>query len=36
MQDVKKKAQDLKAGDTHTAIWQILKEDIKPVLGVWM
>lgn len=36
MQDIKKKAQELKQGDTHTLIWNQLKSDIKPVLGNWI
>lgn len=36
MQDIKNKANQLKCGDTHTPIWQIVKEEVKPVLGSWM
>lgn len=36
MQDIKQKAINLKSGETHTQIWHVVKEDIKPVLGSWM
>mmetsp|Transcript_25760 Transcript_25760/g.25040 ORF Transcript_25760/g.25040 Transcript_25760/m.25040 type:complete len:682 (+) Transcript_25760:1053-3098(+) len=36
MQDIKSRAQGLKSGDTHTQIWHVVKEEIKPVLGSWM
>ena len=35
MQEIKKKAQELNKGDTHTPIWPEVKKDIKPVLGDW-
>lgn len=36
MGDIKKKATELKQGETHTLIWGTLKQDIKPVLGNWL
>jgi len=36
MQDIKEKATNLRSGDTHKEIWEVLKDDIKPVLGQWM
>lgn len=36
MQDIKAKAQAINKTDTHEEIWDKVKEEIKPVLGMWM
>jgi phosphatidylinositol kinase/protein kinase (PI-3 family) len=35
MNDIKRKAQELNMGETHTKIWTTVKNDVKPVLGNW-
>lgn len=35
MTDIKRKAQDLNMGETHSKIWSTVKNDVKPVLGNW-